>query len=161
MMKRILFLIIPILFVTTATAQNFNMQAGTFNYDCTSNGTLFDSGGAGGNYGNNQNIVMEICPSGTGDPIALSFVSATFGANDDLCIYDGSTNPADLLYCFNDDNSLPVGTNIRTTVTNASGCLFVQFISDGSGTGNFEFDIICLPPCQSVTADTVSLDPSI
>ena len=52
--------------------QDINMQNGTFS-QCS--GSLFDSGGSSGNYGNNENVVLTICSPNAGEAVNLDFSS--------------------------------------------------------------------------------------
>lgn len=136
------------------------MSNSTVNVNCVTGGTLYDSGGPSGNYGNNQTITMTICPSDPTQGIKLDWVSLGILGLDELCAYDGIgvTNP--LIGCY--DQSSSISTAIRTTNNNTdNGCITLQFVSDGTITGNFELDITCAPPCQTVDYFIDSISPTL
>ncbi|MCB0427989.1 MAG: hypothetical protein KDD16_11875, partial [Mangrovimonas sp.] len=68
-MRKIL-LLITLLFAGSIHSQDLLMQNGTFN-QCS--GVFYDSGGASGNYGDNENYVITICPDNPGDYVQLDF----------------------------------------------------------------------------------------
>lgn len=139
-------------------AQNYTMDGTAIN-DCS--GTFFDPGGETGNYGNNQNITTTICSDGsTGTHIRLSFSGADIAPGDQLCIYDGVNLAAPLLACHT-DYTPGQPFLIQATATNPSGCLTVNFVSDGSGTGTgWAAAISCVASCQTIQADLVSTNPA-
>ena len=108
---------------------------------CT--GTLYDSGGATGNYGANQDSRITISPVGAAT-IDLTFVSfdVEAGSNnncdyDFLSVYDGPDISSPLIgkYC-ND--------NIPTTVSSTVGAVTIVFHSDGGlETAGFHMDWQC------------------
>jgi hypothetical protein len=98
-------------------------------------GNLFtDAGGVNSNYSNGTNDTIVICPSGANQAVSLVFtefsvepMSATGTVYDSLTIYDGNDVSGAMLGSY-------TGTDSPGTVlaTNATGCLTVVFISDGS-----------------------------
>ncbi len=129
-------------------------------HDCATAGNLYDSGGNGASYAPGESFVLTICSTPlppAGMPIALEFISANFGhQNDFLAIYDGAgtINSADLIYSFSQTSAPSIGAVLRTSVPNASGCITIQFFSDPtSNGGDFNFEMLCLPPCKSVVVD--------
>ena len=96
------------------------MQPGTFN-QCS--GVFYDSGGTN-NYGNNENIVMTICPDAGGDFIQLNFTLFSTQLNADvLTIYDGSDTTAPIIGSYSGGGP---GNNpgvITASQVNTSGCL--------------------------------------
>jgi len=89
-------------------------------------GTLYDSGGAGSNYGNNENCSFLIQPSGSGT-ITLSFSQFITQNPDMLYVYDGIDASAPLLAMLS-HNILP--PNQLAT----SGTMFLRFVSNNGGT---------------------------
>jgi spore germination protein YaaH len=98
---------------------------------------FYDTGGALGNYGNNESYVVTYCPDG----IAMSagqVIHAQIGAvgleqnYDYLHVYDGNSTNARLIatYTGNALNQNDLQT-IKATIANASGCLTFEFSSDG------------------------------
>lgn len=122
-----------------------NTTCGTLQWACTTcgggggttinscSGNFYDTGGAGGNYGNNQSVITTICPSTPGTCASVNFsVFNLESCCDDLIIYDGPTTASPILGTFT-GTSL-VGQTITATTTNTSGCLTFWFTSDGSVT---------------------------
>ncbi len=118
-------------------------------------GTLFDSGGQAGNYGNNEDAVFIISPPG------VASVSVTFNlfdieaeascSYDYLELHDGvGTGAASLgRFC---NGSLPSGT-----ITSTTGSISVHFHSDVSVVqAGFEMDWVCNMPTSPPVADFVS-----
>ena len=64
--------IIPLLFSSLLLAQDVNMQTATVN-QC--GGVFYDSGGEFGNYGNDENFILTICPENAGQKIQIDFTS--------------------------------------------------------------------------------------
>ncbi|OWY20584.1 hypothetical protein C7N43_08065, partial [Sphingobacteriales bacterium UPWRP_1] len=90
-------------------------------------GTLYDSGGAGGNYGDNQNFTFTICPTGA-QCIALNFTTFNLENNFDyLFIYSGNSAAAPLVGQY-------TGTTSPGSLTINSNCVTIRFTSDGSVT---------------------------
>ena len=91
-------------------------------------GQLFDSGGATGNYGSNENCSFLINP-GCAIDITLtfnSFYSPT--SSDQLVIYDGSDATGTILGSYTYISSVPT-----TPVVATSGSMFITFVSNSSG----------------------------
>lgn len=143
---------------SVVSAQNYLMN-NTPVTDC--NGTFYDSGGGTGNYGNNESFTKTFCSDGaSGTHIQLNFSGLDLGPGDLLCFYDGQNTAATLLACSDD---YPPGSPIivQATAANPTGCLTVQFQSDGSGTGTgWSAVIACVASCQTVLADLVSTNPA-
>lgn len=159
--KKYLFIFFVFIFLNGYSQDIILGNQGAVLNDCLLPGNLYDSGGNGASYSAGESFTLIICtqpPSVT--PVALEFVSASFGnPNDFLAIYDGAgtTNSTDLIYSFSQTASLDIGAILRTSIPNTSGCITIQFVSDAATTGgNFEFKILCLPPCKSVLADLPS-----
>ncbi|MCC6283562.1 MAG: proprotein convertase P-domain-containing protein [Saprospiraceae bacterium] len=143
---------------SSLTAQNYLMN-NTSVTDCS--GSFFDSGGGTGNYGNNETFTKTFCSDGvTGTHIQLNFSGVDLAAGDALCFYDGPNTAANLLACSDD---YPPGSPIivQATAANPSGCLTVQFESDGSGTATgWSAVISCVASCQTVLANLVTTTPA-
>lgn len=135
-------------------------------------GNYTDSGGATGDYGNNQNIVTTICPQNPGDLVTVTFTAFNTETNyDGIYVFDGMTTSAPKISSTNGVGFGPMtspgaywGTAIPGPFTSTSpdGCLTFQFVSDGGGvrTG-FVANITCNPPpaCPkpgAVTSTTIN-----
>jgi hypothetical protein len=76
------------MFVTTSlVSQTYNMSTTTVT---TCSGTFYDSGGAAGNYGNNENFTMTFT-SGNGNRLSFNFSAMNISGGDVLSVYDGPT----------------------------------------------------------------------
>ncbi|MCC6410800.1 MAG: proprotein convertase P-domain-containing protein [Saprospiraceae bacterium] len=157
-MKHSLPAILFFLWFSNLNAQTYNMS-NTPITDCT--GSFFDSGGATGNYGNNQNLTTTICSDGTGGThIRLSFSGVDLQAGDELCFYDGPNTSAPLLACASDFNPGDPFV-IQATAVNPTGCLTVTFNSDATGNaGGWSSVISCVASCQQVLSELVSTNPA-
>ena len=111
--------------------------------DTRCSGNIFDTGGAGGNYGNNETITYTIEPATPGEVVEISFLGFDTEANfDELVIHDGPNTGSPVIGTFSGTNS--PGT-IYSTAT--GGELTLVFTSDGSITDpEFQFLINCIPP---------------
>ena len=118
-------------------------------------GNFVDSGGASGDYSNNQNITTLICPTNPGELVTVTFTSFNTENNFDfLRIYDGNSTAAPLLGTF-------TGTTLPPTFTStaANGCLTFNFTSDGSVVrSGWTANITCspAPTCPRPTNVVVS-----
>lgn len=131
------FILIATLIISThILAQTYNNPGGTIN---TCSGTFFDTGGAGGNYTNDQNITTTFC-SNAGNCIAVNFTQFQIENGwDFLSVYDGPSTASNLLGTF-------TGTAIPAVIVSTTGCLTFQFISDFSITNpGWAASIVCIP----------------
>jgi hypothetical protein len=123
------------LFYGTTNAQDFLMQDGVTENTCT--GTFYDSGGPNNDYGDNENFVYTICPddpNGDGLLTVLEFTEFGLpGGSDNMIIYDSDTNdPATEIGTFTGSfNANQELQYITASESNPSGCLTIEFISDG------------------------------
>lgn len=117
---------------------------------------FYDTGGSGSNYGNNENEVITFCPDAGGSKITLFFgTNAGFtwdvDATDFVNVYDGTTTASPLLVSANSATH-PTGISAGVTTAswaNTTGCLTVEFVSDGAGTGTgWEANVSCSTPWQ-------------
>ena len=128
--------------------------------NCTTcSSTLYDSGGAGGVYGNSENRTYTICPGTPGADIQAMFTSFDLeNTFDYLYIYDGNSVGAPLIGTYSGATS--PGT-ITASASNPTGCLTFRFTSDGSVTyTGFAAIISCINPCQTITPNIVSTNPA-
>ncbi len=119
---------------------------GTGNWN-TCSGTLYDTGGSGGNYSNSETITETYCSNVAGDCIEITFTSfSTESCCDRLRIYNGPTTASPLIGTY-------AGTTSPGTVTSNTGCLTFEWTSDGSiVAAGWEATIACvacpLPTCS-------------
>ncbi|WP_299519169.1 PKD domain-containing protein, partial [Winogradskyella sp.] len=150
--------IIALLFSSILLSQDVNMQNGTVS-QC--DGNFYDSGGEFGNYANDENFVLTICPENTGQKIQLNFTAfvTQLGVEPDIMtIFDGDSVAAPPFGDFSGNNSPGF---IEASDTNTTGCITIQFVSNGSGNiSGWEAEISCLTPCQDITAQLDSSTPT-
>lgn len=95
----------------------------------SSTGTIYDSGGADGNYSNDERRAWLIAPENASE-VSLTFTSfSTENTWDYLYIYDGSSVNATLIGRY-------TGTNGPGTVTGTSGKLYLLFKSECATTAS-------------------------
>ena len=121
---------------------DITMQNGTVN---ACSGTFYDTGGSGGNYSNNQDLTLTICPDNPGDALQANFTLFDIeNYFDYLYIYNGTSTFDPLVGSYTGTNS--PGT---VTSTHASGCLTFRFDSDFSVTDiGWAADISCVEGCN-------------
>ncbi|MFS4469422.1 beta strand repeat-containing protein [Maribacter sp. 2210JD10-5] len=129
-------------------------DGGTVN---TCGDTLLDDGGINGNYSNNQNNFIVICPDAPGKDVELSFSSFALENNFDfLMVYDGNSGDASgtLLGQFT-GSSLP--PNIKSS--DASGCLTIRFFADNIiNAAGVEANITCVDKTPELSIADVSVN---
>ncbi len=137
--------------------QDVLMENGSFNR-CAPD-IFYDSGGEFGNYGNDENLVTTICPQNTGEFTILNFTSFTTQLNQDfLTIYDGPDTSAPVIGTYT--GVMSPGT-VSASGTNTSGCLTIEFTSNGSGPGpGWAAEILCATPCQNILPTIDSTNPA-
>ena len=133
--------LISVVFSSVLFAQDVDMFNGVVN-QC--GGVLYDSGGEFGNYGNDENIVMTICPEDPGQRIELNFTEFSTQLNTDIItIYNGDTNDPDLAFG-QFSGALSPGLVVATE-ENTSGCITIEFVSNDSGnTSGWAAAISCI-----------------
>ncbi|WP_343634759.1 PKD domain-containing protein [Fluviicola sp.] len=162
-MKNFLFALITLLAYNTFSQTNIQMSPAisgqTFS---TCNGFIIDSGGQGGaGYGNNETVVVTICPDTPGDVITLVFNTFQLSTADDnpspnvtnvdyMDVYDGNSTSAPTLGTYS--GTQLQGVVIMCTPLNTSGCLTIRFRSNSTGTGMFTASATCTTPCATPTA---------
>ena len=105
---------------------------------------------------------MTFCSNNaTNTHIKLYFWTFDIDASDTLFIYDGPNTTSPLIGAYNNDNSLFLFP-VNATAANPSGCLTVQFKSDGASTGpGWDAEIFCVIACQTVISgiDSAAMSP--
>ena len=101
------------------------MHTGTLT---TCSGLFYDTGGANGNYGNNENLTLTVYPQGSGRAVSVTFSQVDIEAsNDQLLVYNGpSATGTPLATITGKDNP---GTLVAS---NGEGALTFVFTSNGS-----------------------------
>lgn len=165
-MKKILLIAIALVYSVVSFSQILitDPDLDTLNpMDCAANSgpaaNFFDSGNNAANYGANENEIITICPdyaAGT-SKLAITFGINTgllFGvdASDTVYIYDGPNTSSPLLGAYNTNNA-PTGFNhVASFANNPSGCLTIQFISDGAVQGiGWDANVTCVTIPQPFT----------
>ena len=116
--------VLSIMFISASTmnAQTYNNPGGTIN---TCSGSFFDTGGSGGDYGNSQNITTTFC-SNAGNCVSLNFSAFNLESGwDYMYIYDGPNTGSPMIGTY-------TGTTSPGVVTSTTGCITINFTSDGS-----------------------------
>ncbi|MBL7956623.1 MAG: PKD domain-containing protein, partial [Flavobacteriales bacterium] len=146
--------------IAPLSAQQYSITAGAIT---ACSGVLEDSGGPAAQYGNNENFTVVICPDQPGDGISLTwavFGLSTAGAQntwDRIQIWDGNSTAATYLGSYSGSSLL--GLVVSATTFNSTGCLTVQFTSNGTGTGDFAASITCFTPCERPEAVATMSEP--
>lgn len=125
-------------------------------------GTLTDSGGPDGPYGNNENFVYTICPTAPSECINFEFQYYNVESfADEINIFNGPNTSSPLLASINGANSNNASNGgVCYAVSANSGCMTIQFISDGTSTfdgflGSWECSS---EPCEIVQPISVDVD---
>ncbi len=145
---------------TCMTLQWACTSCGTGSVITTCSGTFTDTGGASGNYSNNEDYTVTYCPGTSGSKIQMNFTSFDVETNYDyLTVYDGDNTSAPSLGTY--DNSLPLSGIVSATGSNTSGCLTFVFHSDVSNAyDGWEASISCVNNCQAVLIGSVTTNPA-
>ena len=165
-MKKILSLLVSVSICAGSFAQSTDVIMNAGNNGVTFNtclGGLYDSGGTGASapYSNNESYVVTVCPDVPGDFMTLLWTVFDLDCTDNLpgpptdadhiTVYDGPNTGSPTLgtyYC----NDLQPGDLFGATPFNLSGCLTIEFTSNGTGTGDFNAQLSCETPCDPGTA---------
>ena len=134
-MKKYLALSLLLFFTSVGFSQTYLISSYNGQTVNTCSGHTYDSGGAGGGYGNNQNLSMTIhSNNATSTHIRLFFFTFDVDPSDTLYIYDGPNITSPLLGAYNNTNSIN-GTALYASVLNGSGSLTLKFKSNGAAVG--------------------------
>jgi len=115
-------------------------------------GTIYDSGGSGGNYSNNENTTNTYSAP-QGSVMKLTINSFNLASGDNLYIYDGTSTASPLMYTLSGSNYPEVITSTGTDIT-------LHFDSNGSGTASgwaieldcYQYDLCAGTPSQGLIA---------
>jgi hypothetical protein len=130
----------------------------------TCDAKFYDSGGASGEYTNNQNLTYTINPTTLGGKVNVKFnFFSVESCCDRMVIFDGPNVSSPQLASF---TSLAAGQSFQASNSNSSGSLTFRFTSDGSVTGlGWDADVTCFIPPSCIGApnpgNTVSSFDSI
>ena len=160
-MKRFLALLFILVSYLSVGQVNINMigsgAANPTRYTGCATSTFNDDGG-NVNYSDNFNGVATFCPIVSTDRMILDFVVMDVAVNDVLTIYDGDSIAAPLLATITNTN-VPPGV-FQASAGNPTGCLTVQFISNGSGNAaGWRAARRCFDPCQSIVTNITTTPP--
>ncbi|MCX6269925.1 MAG: PKD domain-containing protein [Bacteroidetes bacterium] len=153
-MKKTLLLFLSVFTVLSGYSQAYLISTYNGQTVNTCAGRAYDSGGAGGGYGNNQNLTMSICSNNaTNTHTKLYFWDFDIDPSDTLFIYDGPNTASPLIGAYNNNHTLFLFP-VFATAANPSGCLTLWFKSDGAGNGGgWDAEISCVIACQTVMSD--------
>ncbi|MBI1268092.1 MAG: T9SS type B sorting domain-containing protein [Cryomorphaceae bacterium] len=113
-------------------------------------GFLVDSGMTAGDYTANENHTITICAEAPETVINLYFNLCDLGDGDQITIYDGPDNTAPVIGTYT--GFTLQAQNVFNSVDNTSGCITLNFTSDGADNGNFTAEISCGYPCEPPVA---------
>lgn len=124
-------------------------------------GVFFDPEGDN-DYEPGTSLSTLICSDDTGySHSLLQFTNIELLPGDTLRFYDGTDASAPLITPL---VSIHAGIpfSVQATAANFSGCLYVEFSSDGAGeSGGWEATIACMLSCQPIIADILSMPPAV
>jgi hypothetical protein len=105
--------------------------------------TVYDPGGAAGDYANNANFFATYCPTVPGEVVTMTFTAFNVEAGwDYVYIHNGASVASPIIGTYT-GTALPGAI----TSTDLSGCITLHFTSDGSGIGaGWAANITCGPP---------------
>jgi len=108
---------------------------------CGGSYTYRDPGNTG-NYGNNQNGLITICPSTAGQYVNVNFTSFSLESNYDyIYVFDGDYGGAPILGIY---SGTSLSGNVKATASNGSGCLSFRFYSDaGTVASGWQATVTC------------------
>lgn len=129
-------------------------------------GIVASGGNSNPTYSNGENVTVTFCPFVAGDAVTATFTIFNLSTVD---TQPGNGNNSDQMFVFDGPNTgSPTlgnyggtsiqGTNISATITNTSGCLTFQFVSNDQGTGTFSGAVACSTPCDPPLAGGILLN---
>jgi len=151
-MNKIYFLLLVFSIVINANSQTYLINSTSSATTCS--GTIYDSGGSSGDYGNSENNSMVVYSATAGLQVQLSISYNIESGYDYLKIYNGTSSSASLLA------SLDGSGSITITGNNASEALYLVFTSDGSVVySGFSATISCANPPAPTIHDCLGAKP--
>jgi len=133
---------------------NIINSASTVNTLTTYSGTVTDTGGVSGNYGNDERQLILIQP-----PNAINITLNTIQFNlentwDYLYLYDGNSVFSPIIGIYS-------GTTIPSSITSSTGSLMLELRSDcATTTGGFEFNFTSTIPDTISPTTSISASPT-
>ncbi|MAT53992.1 MAG: hypothetical protein CMN32_05885 [Saprospirales bacterium] len=125
-------------------------------------GTLVDSGGEDGDYGNDENYIFTICPSQPHNCINFTLeYFAIENYSDQIIFYDGPNTSSPVIGALDGSGSsfdLDIDGGVCYSVSASSGCMTIQFSSDATGTyegflGHWECTANACQPLDQIEVD--------
>ncbi|MBN2668355.1 MAG: gliding motility-associated C-terminal domain-containing protein [Bacteroidales bacterium] len=150
------FLLLAVLFVLSFSVFSQTYLINNYNGSTLTacSGTLYDSGGSSGNYGNSQYYTMTVAPGTAGLAVQLTISYDLESGYDYLYIYNGTSTSAPLLATLNGSG------NITLVATNSTNSLFLEFDTDGTVTKTgFSAVIACTSPPAPTQFDCLGAKP--
>ncbi|QXP59799.1 T9SS type B sorting domain-containing protein [Olleya sp. HaHaR_3_96] len=142
-----------------ALSQDVLMQSTTVS-QC--GGVFYDSGGPSANYSDNESFILTICPDTPGNLVQLDFTAFSTGLNTDIMtIYNGDDVSAPAFGQFTGGGASANPGLVTATAANLSGCLTIEFTSDGApNAAGWAANISCFEPCQTIVSQLDSASPA-
>ena len=149
-MKKTLMFSLFVLLALFAKSQTFTINTQGIVSSCT--GDLYDSGGTGGNYGDNENYIQTYHSTDlVNTHMRITFHIFAAEPGDTLIVYDGPNITSPVIGKYNNNNMPP--PSVDATIYNSSGDLTFQFKSNASLNSSGWFcSLICYIPCQTILA---------
>src|SRR4030042_4461677 len=138
----ILFLLVFLFIVFPVHSQIYQIDLNDGDTIATCTGTFYDSGGAGGNYGNNEDYTVTLC-SDNGGTMGLDFTVFEVRAGDTLFIYDGTSTGSPLIGAYSGEGLSFQAATTDTAITlnlNSNG-----IFNRAGWEATIECDL-CIPP---------------
>ena len=154
-MKKILFLIFALIGFISSNAQTYLFNTSTTAIT-TCSGTLYDNGGASGNFTPNQTLTLTITPANPGTSVEMVFTQWDV-ANGTLAIYNGPNTSSPQLGQTYSSAYSPQNIQIMATASNPSGKLTLVWTSGSTAAPGFAATLGCHTPCQNVIVEIDSL----
>jgi gliding motility-associated-like protein len=156
-MKKLVLLFSFTLLIANAYSQNpivLISQQGTIN-GCSAD--FFDSGGASGAYGVNENFIITFHSNSlTNDHIKMSFNNFDVDPGDTLIVYDGPNTAATIIGKYNNNNLPPSFVDASIY---GNGDLTFKFVSNGTlQNAGWFCSMVCIPLCQDIIAAFDSIE---